>query len=116
MKRIYSQYFAEDKKEKLLKLLNALGNIAMILKYTQSQLAMAWVLANTDVSSAITSATRPEQLDDIVKSVQVVKLITPEVNKEINAILGNKSMCGIDDKTYGLKKYKKRFNVIKNQY
>ncbi|EAR99999.1 aldo/keto reductase family oxidoreductase (macronuclear) [Tetrahymena thermophila SB210] len=117
MKRIYNQYFAEDKKEKLLKLLNALGNIAMRLKCTQSQLAMAWVLANTDVSSAITSATRPEQLDDIVKSVQVVKLITPEVNKEIDEILGNKPMPGMDVKTFGLKKNTRRdLMIIKNQY
>ncbi|KAL4453455.1 hypothetical protein ABPG74_017662 [Tetrahymena malaccensis] len=117
MKRTYNQYFAEDKKEKLLKLLNALGNVAQKLGCTQSQLAMAWVLANKDVSTAITSATRPEQIEDIVKSVEIVKKITPEVNREIDEILGNKPMPGMDVKSFGLKKNTRRdLMIIKNQF
>ncbi|KAL4453457.1 hypothetical protein ABPG74_017664 [Tetrahymena malaccensis] len=117
LKTIYDQYFAEDKKEKLLKLLNGLANVAKKLGCTQSQLAMAWVLANHDVSTAITSATRPEQIDDIVKSLEVVKKITPEINKEIDQILGNKPMLGWDFKTFGPKKSTRRdLMIIKNQY
>ncbi|EAS00003.1 aldo/keto reductase family oxidoreductase (macronuclear) [Tetrahymena thermophila SB210] len=117
LKRIYDLYFAEDKKEKLLKLLNGLANVAKKLGCTQSQLAMAWVLANQDVSAAITGATRLEQLDDTVKSVEFIKKITPEVNKEIDEILGNKPMPGMDVKSFGLKKHTRReLMIIKNQY
>ncbi|EAS06446.1 aldo/keto reductase family oxidoreductase (macronuclear) [Tetrahymena thermophila SB210] len=117
MKAIYNQFFAEDKREKLLKLLNDLANVAKKLGCTQSQLAMAWILANQDVSSAITGATRPEQLDDTVKSLQFIKKITPEVNKEIDQILGNKPMPGQDVKAFGLKKNTRReLMIIKNQY
>lgn len=41
-----------------------------------SQLAMAWVIANPDISSAITGVTRPEQLVDTVKAVDVLKNLT----------------------------------------
>ena len=38
---------------------------------TMAQLAIAWVLQNPNVSSAIVGATRPEQLEDNVKSADV---------------------------------------------
>jgi aryl-alcohol dehydrogenase-like predicted oxidoreductase len=38
---------------------------------TMAQLAIAWVLQNPDVSSAIVGATRPEQLEDNVKAAGV---------------------------------------------
>jgi aryl-alcohol dehydrogenase-like predicted oxidoreductase len=38
---------------------------------TMAQLALAWVLQNQNVSSAIVGATRPEQLQDNVKAVGV---------------------------------------------
>ncbi|KAL4495213.1 hypothetical protein ABPG72_007320 [Tetrahymena utriculariae] len=117
LKRIFDTYFAEDKKEKLLQLLNALGEQANKLGCTQAQLAMAWVLANRDVSTAITGATKPEQLDDIVKSLEVVKKITPEINKELDQILGNKPQVGIDYKAYLPNKSVRRDQIIvKNLY
>ncbi|EAR99998.1 aldo/keto reductase family oxidoreductase (macronuclear) [Tetrahymena thermophila SB210] len=117
LKRIFDTYFAEDKKENLLKLLNALSEQANKIGCTQTQLAMAWVLANRDVSTAITSASKPEQLDEIVKSLEVVKKITPEINKELDQILGNKPQVGIDYKTYMPNKSVRRDQIIiKNQY
>ena len=38
---------------------------------TMAQLAVAWVLQNPNVSSAIVGATRPEQLEDNVKAAGV---------------------------------------------
>jgi aryl-alcohol dehydrogenase-like predicted oxidoreductase len=38
---------------------------------TMAQLAIAWVLQNPNVSSAIVGATRPEQLEDNVKAADV---------------------------------------------
>lgn len=64
--------------------------IADKLEITQAALAMAWVLKNKNVSSAITGASRPEQVYESVKSLAAIEKLTPEVMKEIDEILGNK--------------------------
>ena len=56
----------------------------------QAALAMAWVLKNPNVSSAITGASKPEQIYKTVKSLEVVPKLTPEIMSEIEEILGNK--------------------------
>jgi aryl-alcohol dehydrogenase-like predicted oxidoreductase len=52
---------------------------------TMAQLAIAWVLQNPNVSSAIVGATRPEQLQDNVKAVGVK--LDADVMKAIDAVL-----------------------------
>ena len=52
---------------------------------TMAQLAIAWVLQNRNVASAIVGATRPEQLDDNVKGVGVT--LEPAVMKAIDDVL-----------------------------
>jgi len=51
------------------------------------QLALAWVLKNPNVSTAIIGATKIEQLDDCLGSLELVKKWTPELDKKINSIL-----------------------------
>ena len=51
---------------------------------------MAWVVANPRVSSAITGASRPEQIHRSVAALEVVPKLTAEVMAEIDEILGNK--------------------------
>lgn len=67
-----------------------LAPIAQKLGITQATLAYAWVLSNKNVSSAITGASRPEQVYESVKSLEAVGKLTPEVLKEIDEVLGNK--------------------------
>ena len=64
--------------------------VAEKLGISQATLAMAWVLKNKNVSSAITGASRPEQVYDSVKALTAVEKLTPEVMAEIDEILGNK--------------------------
>ncbi|MCW2642043.1 MAG: aldo/keto reductase [Dactylosporangium sp.] len=52
---------------------------------TMAQLAIAWVLQNPNVSSAIVGATRPEQLQDNVKAVGVK--LDVDVMKAIDTVL-----------------------------
>ena len=52
---------------------------------TMAQLAVAWVLQNPNVSSAIVGATRPEQLADNVKAAGVT--LDAELLKAIDEIL-----------------------------
>ena len=51
---------------------------------------MAWVLKNPHVASAITGASRPEQVWDSVKAIDAVPKLTQEVMDEIDQVLGNK--------------------------
>jgi aryl-alcohol dehydrogenase-like predicted oxidoreductase len=53
-------------------------------------LALAWVLKNENVSSAITGASSAEQVYENVHAVAVVEKLTPEIMKEIDEILENK--------------------------
>ena len=55
---ILNRYFSEDKKEDTIAKLNKFSEIAKELECTMAQLAMAWVVINPDVSTALTGATR----------------------------------------------------------
>lgn len=68
----------------------ALKPIADKLGVSQAALAMAWVLKNPHVASAITGASRVEQVYDSVRSLEVLPKLTEEVMKEIDEVLGNK--------------------------
>ena len=64
--------------------------IAEKLGCDQAALAMAWVLKNPRVSSAIMGASRPEQVAKTVRSLEVVPKLTGDIVAEIEAVLGNK--------------------------
>ena len=67
----------------------SLKSIADRLGASQSQLAIAWCLKNANVSSIITGASRPEQLEDSVGALALLEKLTPEVLREIDAITKN---------------------------
>jgi aryl-alcohol dehydrogenase-like predicted oxidoreductase len=64
--------------------------IAERLETDVATLAMAWVLTNKNISSAITGASRPEQIFQTVKAVGVYRKLTPEDVEEIEACFDNK--------------------------
>jgi aryl-alcohol dehydrogenase-like predicted oxidoreductase len=51
---------------------------------------MAWVLKNPNVASAITGASKVEQIHKTVKSLDIVPKLTDEIMNEIDEILKNK--------------------------
>jgi aryl-alcohol dehydrogenase-like predicted oxidoreductase len=61
--------------------------IADQLDLTLAQLAVAWVLQNDNVASAIVGASRPEQVEDNVKASGV--RLEPDVVKKIDDMLGD---------------------------
>jgi len=75
--------------DKLAKVRN-LKSIADKLGCNQAQLALAWVIRNKNVSSAITGASKPEQIYDSVKALDVIPKLTEEVLDEIDEIMQNK--------------------------
>ncbi len=68
----------------------ALAGVASDLGLTSAQLAIAWILRLSQVSSVITGATRVSQLEENVKAVEAVALLTPDVLERIEGIVGNK--------------------------
>ncbi len=74
-------------KDDVLEAVQQLRPIAADLGLTMPQLALAWVLQNDNVSSAIMGATRPEQVDDNVKASGV--RIEADVMARIDAVLGD---------------------------
>lgn len=73
-----------------VKQIKSLEPIAKKLDTSLAGLAMAWVLKNPHISSAITGASRPEQIYDSVRSLAVVPKLTTEIMDEIDALLKNK--------------------------
>lgn len=80
----------DDTWKKDIELVKKLKPVAEKLEISQATLAMAWVLKNPRVSSAITGASRPEQVYDIVEALPAVEKLIPEIVNEIDEILGNK--------------------------
>lgn len=56
----------------------------------QATLALAWVIKNPHVSSAITGASKTEQVTKSLGALTLLDKLTPEVMDEIDQILGNK--------------------------
>ena len=71
----------------VLSAVQGLRPIADELDVTMAQLALAWVLANDNVAAAIVGASRPEQVAENVKAVDV--RIPPELLARIDDVLGD---------------------------
>lgn len=69
----------------------ALSPIAADLGCSLAQLAVAWCLKNPRVTTVITGASRPAQVVENMKALDVVPLLTPEVLARIDAITGVKA-------------------------
>ena len=55
-----------------------------------SHLALAWIARNPNTSSVILGASKPEQVLDNLKALEVIPKLTPAVLEKIEEILGNK--------------------------
>ncbi|EFP87345.1 uncharacterized protein PGTG_13573 [Puccinia graminis f. sp. tritici CRL 75-36-700-3] len=53
------------------------------------QLALAWAASNSHVSTVILGATKPEQLKENFGALKIIDKLTPEIKKEIEAIVAN---------------------------
>ncbi len=67
-----------------------IAEIAGELGCTPAQLAIAWCLKNPNVSTVILGASRVEQLEENLASVETVSLLTDEVIERIEGVLANR--------------------------
>ena len=72
-----------DKVRKLEPIANDLG-------ISLPQLALAWCLKNPNVSTVITGASKPEQVTENMKTLDVVGKLTGDVMEKIEAVLDNR--------------------------
>lgn len=68
----------------------ALEKIATDLNISMANMALAWCLKNPNVSTVITGATKLGQLEQNLKAVDAVSLLSAEVMERIEEILDNK--------------------------
>ncbi len=81
-------FFSEDGLQKMEKV-KKLTLLAEELGISMANLALAWVLKNPRVSSAITGASKPQQLKENLKALEVTKKLTQQVMSKIENILKN---------------------------
>lgn len=74
-------------KDDVLSAVAKLKPIAADMKLTMAQLAIAWVLSNTNVTSAIVGATRPEQITENAKAAGIT--LPEDVLSAIDYALGD---------------------------
>ncbi|OZJ06646.1 hypothetical protein BZG36_00359 [Bifiguratus adelaidae] len=67
-----------------------LQEIADELNCTTAQLAIAWCIKNEHVSSVIIGASRPSQIEQNIKALDVTAKLTPNIVQQIEVILENK--------------------------
>jgi aryl-alcohol dehydrogenase-like predicted oxidoreductase len=63
-------------------------------------LALAWALANKDVSVLLFGASRLEQVDENLKAVEVLKKWNKEIEQKIEALLQNTPESELNFRTY----------------
>jgi len=87
-KGVDAQWFNDQITEDRVGKAREITALAQEMGTTPAALALAWTLKNPHVASAITGATKPAQVDENIKALDVK--ITDEINTRIEAILQNK--------------------------
>ncbi len=79
-----------DEGKRKIEKVRQLMPLATELDCTMAQLALAWCLTNDDVSTVITGASRPEQVTENMKALEIAAQLTPEIQERIEDILDNR--------------------------
>ena len=79
-----------DEGRRKIEKVRQLAPLAAQLGCTLPQLGLAWCLKNPHVSTVMTGASRPEQVAENMKALDVAPSLTPDLMARIEDILGNK--------------------------
>jgi len=82
--------FESEQAQKNIEKVKKLMPVAEELECTMAQLALAWCLKNPNVSTVITGASKPEQVNENMKALSVAEKLSSDVMDEIDQILENK--------------------------
>jgi voltage-dependent potassium channel beta subunit len=81
--------FEDDEAVNRIAKVGELMNIADELGASMAQLALAWTLKNPHISTAITGSSKPEQIVENMKAIDVVSQLSDDVMKKIEEVLDN---------------------------
>ncbi len=84
------QLLGEKNGKSNLERVRKLASVADDINVSMPHLALAWCLKNPHVSTVITGASKPEQVEQNMKSIEVFEKLTGEVMERIEEILDNK--------------------------
>ena len=91
------KWFSGEEGARRMTILRQLANYAKEkLGCSMAQLALAWVLRNPHVSTAMIGATKASQIEENVSALTIVPKLTHAVMKDIEAILNNLPASAID--------------------
>lgn len=82
--------YNSEEGQRTIEKVRQLGSIADELGGSLAQLALAWCLKNPNVSTVITGASKPEQVTENMKALELVSRLGDEVMERIESILENK--------------------------
>ncbi len=82
--------YENESGRKQIETVERLKPIADELGVTRAQLAIAWALSNPKVSTVITGASKPAQVEENMKALDLVSQLTDDVHEKIEAVLENK--------------------------
>ena len=85
------RWIQDDKLAKVKKI----TTLANELNVTLAALSIAWTIHNPNVTTAILGATKKEQLEQNLKALDALPVLTPEVIKKIEDILQNKPILDL---------------------
>ena len=68
----------------------AITTIATRIGATPTTLALAWCAKNPNVTTVILGASKPDQIVENLKALEVIPLLTEEIMREIEEVLQNK--------------------------
>ncbi len=84
------EHIESDEGQQQIAKTRQLTQLADDLGVPMARLALAWCLKNPNVSTVITGASRPSQVEDNLKALDVVGQLTDEIMAQIETILDNK--------------------------
>jgi voltage-dependent potassium channel beta subunit len=82
--------FTNEQAKQNIEKVKQLMPIASELGISISQMSLAWCLKNPNVSTVITGASKPSQVSENMKSLDIVQKLTPDIMERIESILENK--------------------------
>ncbi|HET7377002.1 MAG TPA: aldo/keto reductase [Anaerolineae bacterium] len=85
--------FEKEEAKRNIEKVKQLMPIAKDLGCSMAQMAIAWCAKNPNVSTVITGASRPEQVVENMKAMDVVARLTPDVIERIEKVLNNKPIA-----------------------
>ena len=97
---IYQKMLGEKVRDQTVAKLKALGEVSKELGYTQAQVALAWAIANKDVSTCLLGFSKVAQVDENMKALELYKKWTPEIEKKVRDAFSNDPDVDMDWRTW----------------